>query len=229
MAARIDDVEKQVKAQVAPYEEEIPLNLSVVNDNTDYVAVTDILVDIVRKRKELDELRKSITRPIDDSKKRVMALFRPAETKLEQAEQMLKLAINGYLHKQNLERIQLEAQLRREHDEAAEAIKAEAALLAQDGNVDQAYEILATIPSVPVVLSDRPNTNVSTRSVWKGIAPQNKQQMVEFLSYIITNDMWNLITVNQPALDALARSTKGTTHIPGVVIHEEKIVVTRSV
>ncbi|MBB3257670.1 peptidoglycan hydrolase CwlO-like protein [Paraburkholderia bannensis] len=94
------------------------------------LAVKD-LTKIKGLQKDLDTKRKSITQPIDAAKKAVMDLFRAPTDYLEQAEALLKKAIQGYDREQ--ERLRLVEQARLE-----EAARHERARLAAEATAREA-------------------------------------------------------------------------------------------
>lgn len=107
------------------------------------------LRQIVTKRKELNEARLRITRPMDEAKAAVMDLFRPALERLEQAETFLKGKVDGFLALEEQRRKEEEArqaELRRQEQEriakeAAEArAKAEAEAAEKQRLADEALQ-----------------------------------------------------------------------------------------
>ena len=85
--------------------------LAVQIDSPEMLAIAgDELREVTVRRKKIEELRLSLTRPLDESKKRIMDLFRAPTERLEQAEQLLR---KGVLTYQQAEREKAE-QLRRE-------------------------------------------------------------------------------------------------------------------
>lgn len=96
-----------------------------------YAAAASDLREIVTKKKSLNDQRLSITRPLDEAKKRVMALFNAPIEFLDSAETILKRGITHYDNEQEQIRREEEAQRRREIEAeqrrlAEEAAKAEA-------------------------------------------------------------------------------------------------------
>ncbi|HWG67487.1 MAG TPA: hypothetical protein VN662_08755 [Rhodanobacteraceae bacterium] len=77
----------------------------------------DELRRLVQRKKEIEELRLSLTRPIDEAKKRIMDLFRLPTDRLAEAEGMLRRSIVIY---QSAEREKAE-KTRREAEAAARA------------------------------------------------------------------------------------------------------------
>lgn len=86
-----------------------------VTTHDEYSAAGDELTRIKAAQKRLDETRKSLTRPLDESKKRIMDFFRAPAEKLAEAEKAIKSACIGYQQEQ--ERIRREEQ--RKAEEAA--------------------------------------------------------------------------------------------------------------
>lgn len=86
-----------------------------------YEIAGDELRGIVTRRKQIEELRLSITRPMDAAKARVMDLFREPTDRLGQAESLLRDEMSAY---QRAEREKAEA-LRREAEAKAAAERAE--------------------------------------------------------------------------------------------------------
>lgn len=142
------------------------------------------LVSIKTKQKELDEQRKGYTRPLDDKKKEIMALFKPAEDLLKDAETVLKSALGDWQEKERqrlaLERKAQQEELARQQREAAEAERKarEAAAqarregdeekaieLGQEANAQAAQiEVLQFAP--PVVAEPQKIAGVSGRQEW---------------------------------------------------------------
>lgn len=101
----------------------------VIDGPETYQVAADELRDIKARISRLDEQRKSITKPLDDAKKAVMALFNPVIDRLTEAEKSVKGAILTYQDEQ--ERKRKEEQARLEAAARAERERAEAAARAQ--------------------------------------------------------------------------------------------------
>lgn len=115
---------------------------------------------IVTRRKDIEALRLSLTRPLDESKKRIMAMFKLPQDRLGQAESLLRDEMTAYQRaereKAESERREAEARARAEREaaeraqrEAAEAerkaaAEAEAARKAGDAEAAKAAEEAAT-------------------------------------------------------------------------------------
>ncbi|RQS22434.1 hypothetical protein [Burkholderia sp. Bp8995] len=100
----------------------------------DCAEVRDLAVQDLTKikglQKDLDTKRKAITQPIDAAKKAVMDLFRAPTDYLEQAEALLKKAIQGYDREQ--ERLRIAEQARLEEGARQERARMEAEAAARE-------------------------------------------------------------------------------------------------
>ena len=72
------------------------LRLYEVTDDWEYVEAAEQLRAIKGMQADLLQLRLSLTRPLDESKKRIMTLFREPTERLEEAERLLKRALGTY-------------------------------------------------------------------------------------------------------------------------------------
>lgn len=95
---------------------------AVVVDSTEMLDIAgDELRDIVTRRKQIEDLRLTLTRPLDASKAAIMNMFRVPTDRLAEAERMLRDGITTYQH---AEREKAEA-ARREAEAEAAAERAE--------------------------------------------------------------------------------------------------------
>lgn len=215
-----------VQTALAPYHIPSTVQVPAIVDNEQYVQSADFLKTVIAKKKEVDELRKSILRPLDAAKKNLNALFDPVLSTYDAWERQLRQSLKYYNNLLEAQRRDEEARLRderlqeqRENEAAAQALEAE-------GKAVQAEYIRAKpLPPTPVVISDKPQARgVFTRKVYKA----EVTNMIDFLTYVVENDAWHLITVNQTALDALARSSRSKTTVPGVSFTEYDTIVARA-
>lgn len=97
-----------------------------------YEAAGSDLRAIVTKKKNLNEQRLSITRPLDEAKERIMAVFRDPIGFLEQAELILKRGMSLFDDEQARIRREEEARQRRVLEEEQRRLAAEAAKAEED-------------------------------------------------------------------------------------------------
>ena len=186
---------------------------------TDYQLAGMELKVIKGRMKELDDLRKSLTRPLDEAKKRIMALFTPAEDRLKKAENLIKRAMLGYQQEQERKRQEEEARLRKiaeDEQRRRDALAAKQAEKARArGNEERAQEILENVPIIPtpVVLKEQPKVKgIATREIWKFRVVNVSLLPREYM------------LPNGKMLLAFAQATKGTIPVPGVEFYSEEIV-----
>lgn len=97
----------------------------VVTSAVEYEFAGEELREIKGRQKRLEELRTSITKPINDSLRKINEFFAGPKARLEEAERAYKRGMVEY--DQKLERERREAQRKAEEEAAAERRKAEAA------------------------------------------------------------------------------------------------------
>lgn len=178
-----------------------------------YSTAGEELTRIKSAQKRLEALRKSMTQPLDATKKAIMDFFRGPETKLAQAESGIKRAMIGYSDEQD--RLRREEQ--RRADEAArkerERIEAQAARAAASGKTEKAELLQERASSVvaPVIQREAPKvTGVNMRDVWK-FAIENEA--------IIPRQF---LAVDDAKIRKHVANMKGDTQIPGVRVYCEK-------
>ena len=186
---------------------------------TDYQLAGEELKAIKGRMKELDDLRKTMTRPLDEAKKHIIAMFFPVEDGLKKAESLIKRAMLGYQQEQERKRQEEEARLRKiaeDEQRRRDALASKQAEKARArGEEDRAQEILDNVPVIPtpVVLKEQPKVKgISTRKVWKFRIIDAKQLPREYM------------LPNEKMLLAFARATKGTIPVAGVEFYVEDIL-----
>ena len=172
--------------------------LAVQIDSPEMLAIaSDELREITGKRKQIEEMRLTLTRPLDESKKRIMDLFRAPTERLEQAEQLLRKGILTYQQAERAKvdeaRREAEAKLAAERAQAEQAAheaeraerEAQAAMrsAATEGERHAAAEAaaraasareqaqaqieLAEVAPMPVVAEAPKAAGIGTRQTWK--------------------------------------------------------------
>lgn len=185
-----------------------------ISTNVSYQLAADELKRIKGASKKLDEIRKTITAPMDAAKKAVMDFFRAPADQLSQAETKLKAAMVSY--QRELER--KEAEERRAAEEAARAererLEAAAARAADRGEYDKAADIetqVATISTAPVLRREAPKVaGVSFREAWKFEITDPNAIPREYL------------LIDESKIRRVVQAMKADTNIPGVRAYAEK-------
>jgi hypothetical protein len=200
-------------------------------DQPSYENAAGILRSVKAMAKEAEDERKKITRPLDEAKDAVMALFNPIKTRLENAESVLKNAILTYSQEQERkrrieeERLAKEAKEREEKEKARLLKQSEKAL--ESGNLDKAVDLEQQaqehhVPAPTIASPVQKVAGLSYKTVWKARIIDYKKIPIEML---FTNDAQK--EAHQSYFNALSEKTKGSLPIPGVEFYYEKNVASR--
>lgn len=186
-------------------------------------AAAVMLQELKGRAKDLDTLRRSMTRPLDDAKRRIMDLFRPIEQEMAEVEQHLKGTMLDW-RRQEERRL---AELQRAADEERQRLAAEAAKAAEEGRVADAIVAAAdslAVPNVPKAVANARGTSVTPTY---RAEVESLQDLV--LAVAAGEAPLNLLTANQSALNALARATKQEgVVVPGVRFLREDTMSARA-
>lgn len=195
-----------------------------ITDAESYRRAAENVAHIKGYQHELDQHRRALTRPLDESKAGIMALFKPFATRLEEAESTIKKGMADWHAAEQRARAE-DARIAREEAAAEQsrlAAEAKAAEAAGDIGtaIDRTFEAeLASIPA-PVEAPTQV-AGISHRVVWhaevgdlhalvKAAATDTR-----LLPYLLPN---------MPALNQLARGTGGGFNVPGVLAVSENVV-----
>lgn len=177
-----------------------------------YDGATSLLKDVKGKIKELEGMRLAITRPLDESKKRTMDLFRVPIEKLESAESKLKSGILTYSRRIEEERRLAEAKAiaeRRKLEEAA--LKA-----AEQGKAALAVKKMVAAEAVKIEAPEFVKAaGTSMRKIWRYKIIDETKIPREFLM------------VNDSKLGAYARAEKENAKVDGCEFFSEDILASR--
>lgn len=190
----------------------------------DCAAATAEMNACAKRLKELDALRKSITKPMDEAKKAVMALFNPVTEKYTQAVAIYKAGIADYQR-----RIEAEAMAARLAAEATAAQQRQALEIAAQQSTDACerealQEAAASIIAAPVAVAAK----VEGATVRKKLKAE-VVDLAAFLRYAADHpELHGCISVKAGALDRYVAATGGAVEIAGVKVHEETTIACRS-
>lgn len=167
--------------------------------------------------KELEEIRKGQTRPLDEAKKKIMAFFHEPLQKLSGAKSRLNTAMVAWSEEQ--ERIR-RAEEKRLQDEARKRAEEEAQKAAEEakdaGDKEEAERILkepVKVEQVKLAPTIQTSKTSHIRETWSA-----EVVSLLYLVQAVANRSVPIGTVcaNMPALNALARDEKQDMRIPGV-------------
>lgn len=190
---------------------------------------------IKQKKKQIDEVRKSLTRPLDAAKKRIMDFFRPAENKLAEAENSIEKTILEYRAE---ERRKAEEEQRKAAEEAKKRQEEELARIQKEQeeaemlgdsetveNLEMQKTVAATTAEVATVVAPEPKlSGVSEVKRWKAVVT-DKMALIRYIAQ--TGQFENVVEFSNKELNALATATKGTIQVPGIEFKAERSLAAR--
>jgi len=203
-----------------------------ITNSEEYQGSAENLRKIKSKAKELDGLRKSLTKPIDESKKRIMELFKEPFEYLTRAESHVKKAMIGWQADQEKVRQAEQARLAEIQRKEAEKLQQQAAKeaarvgsLKTDAAKANAAAKAEALKAKAEVVSNMTTTveskiqevsGISTRKMWKfEITDVNKIPR----EYMIPDEKY---------IGQIVRASAGKKEIPGIRVYSENMILSRA-
>lgn len=196
----------------------------VISNNEQYQGAASYLKKIKGKSSELDTLRKSLTAPLDLSKRKIMELFKFPIEMLQKAEHLIKAGMIEYTEKQERIRREQEEKLRKaaeaEETRKRKALEERARKAEEQGKLEKAEELREKAEEVKVeapILADRVETpkGVSYREQW------------DFRIIDVNIIPREYLVPNETMLRKFAIATKGQVPVAGIEFYSEKVVSSR--
>jgi len=181
----------------------------------EYTAGAEALKSIKGQLARITEERLKLTRPLDESKKRIMAFFRQFTDRMEESERQVKFGLLEYKREQD--RLAREQQrLERERAEKREAKLREDAEAARKKERGARADILderadATV-AAPVVSEAPKVKGISTRKIWR----------FEIIDVAQIPDKYKII--DEKKIGGVVRALKADADIPGVRVYAEEVM-----
>lgn len=217
--AELDETTKLIRAEAAHF---------VITNADDYNDVASTLKEIKIKQRDLDNLRHSITRPIDEAKARIMGMFRPASTRLAEAEAEAKKAMLDFKRSEENRRREEEARVRAEADAERQRLQDEALAQRDEGHDDTAAMLEDEAASLPVpIVSAAPLAvpGISTRVSWRA----EVDDFPALVKAVVAGAQpMTLLLPNMVILNAQAKALKAQLTIPGVRPVSEEGIAART-
>lgn len=200
-------------------------NAFVCSTQDDYTLAAGELQRIKSRREALDAARKSITRPIDEAKERVMGLFKPVIALLDEAERIYKRTMLAYVDEQERKRREEQARLDEIARKEREALEAKARKAAEKGKDERADALAQQAASTVAAVSGvaKPAAKgISTKTTWKC----SEEIDVVALCRAIADGKVATIAVepNMKFLNQQARSLEELFNIPGCKAVPERTI-----
>lgn len=190
----------------------------VVDSNESFDAAAAELKIIKTKTKDLDSTRKGITKPMDESKSRIMDLFRTPIEYLEKAEAALKLTMTTYQEKQEKERKAEEARLQEIARKKEDKLRDRAQIAADSGKEEKAQmlEEQADSVPVPVVHYTSPTAKgISSRKTYYAEVTDSDALLKAVMDGTVPR---TALTINMKFLNGQAKALKKELNYPGVKV-----------
>lgn len=188
----------------------------------------DLLRRIKGQAGTLDAARKKITGPMDEAKKEIMDLFRPAVKRLKDAEGVIKDAILAYTRVEERKRIAAQAKLDEDARRERVQLEEQAAKHRETGREGRAetLERRAEAVEAPTVApADLPKGGVHLRQTWKAEVKDLKA-LARAVADGTAPEVY--LMANMVELNRMAREMKGDLQIPGVEAVAEEGVAARA-
>jgi hypothetical protein len=196
-----------------------------------YAGAGDDLLVIKSKIKELTELRLSLTRPIDESKKRIMDFFKKPIDFLENARVAIDKAAKNWWNEQErlrqaeeqrladiqrkeAERLEKEAAAAEEKAIKFKTAKAKEAAQAKADELRSKAEVVSVI--TPIV-----------ESKVEGVAGMTMKDNWRFRIVDVEKIPREYMTPDEKLIGSIGRATRGQKKIEGVEFYNEKTIVSR--
>lgn len=209
----------------------------VVNTAETAAIATDELRSIVARKKQLEEQRVGITKPINEALRNVNTLFKGPTDLLEAAERMLKSKLLTFQQAEERKRIEAQAAAEAAARKEAERLEREATKLEAKGKVEQAAakrEVAATIP-MPVVAPVEKPTGFTARRNWKARTKGDnwKRELIAHIAGVPVEklarpDLDFLFDLNEQKAHAIAKQCeKADLGIPGLEGFNDQVAAIR--
>ncbi len=194
--------------------------LLVIKNTDDYCFASEELKNIKKSAKQLDEQRKSLTKPLDESKKKIMAMFKAPTEYLEKAEAIIKKTMVTYQQEEERLRREEEEMLKNEAEAKAEAER-QRLLKKADDNFEDEDKVKEIIKDIDEVKVERVRVDTTFDKDMKKLTGST---MIDKWCFKIINEKEvprEYLMVDEKKIGAVARATKGTVTIPGVEIFND--------
>lgn len=220
-------ITKEVQENVTASEEMfLSSKTFAIKTQDDHKNAAVCLRDIKKKHKDLEGQRKEMTRPLDESKKKVMDFFRGPLGWLKDAEATIKREIIRYQTEQERIRMEHEKKIQEEArakaKKEAEKLKKKAEKEEQKGNMEKADELREQAEDVPVVVPTVP------KQVEKQQGISAMQEVWKFRVVDIGILPQEYLMPNEKAIGQVVKALKDKALIPGVEVYSEKSISVRT-
>lgn len=198
----------------------------ITNDETFGLAAEE-LRDIKAKKDALTEQRLTITRPMDDAKKAVMALFATPVDLLTTAEGIFKTKMLAYSQEQERKAAEARLKAEQEAEAARQKLAEEAAELQAQGRAGEALvkeTVAQMVVAAPVAMAAPVAKGISTKST----TDFEVEDLLKLVKHIAEHpDLIGLVAVDSVKLRAYVRGLGSNCNLPGVRVFSKQTIAAR--
>lgn len=193
----------------------------------EYQQAADLLTEIKKRGKALEEKRKAITSPLDAAKKATMDMFRPAVDAINEFEKAVKLKMGGFVREQDRLRQVAAAQAAEKARAEQEKLMSQADKLREKGKEDLAAakeQQAATTVAVAPLIEAPAATGAHARRIWKARLT-DKMALIQAVADGRASP--ELLDYNESVGNGLAKALKSGLNVPGLDAYEDISIAAR--
>lgn len=193
----------------------------VINDIHSFKRAAIMLQDIKQQKKEYDNLRKQLKKPIIEAGKNIEELFRKPIHFLHKAEEAYKINMLKY---EKDERLKIEAEKKKKAKTESQLLE-EAEIASAKGNIERFDNLMSDVTELNTNVVEMPKAEgISFKDNWKA----EVIDINELIRAVVAGKAPpTLLKINETALSQVAKATKGTMQYPGIRFYNDKIVASR--
>jgi len=199
-----------------------------ITSDIQYGASAELLQTIKAQQKQMESLRKSVTRPLDEAKTRVLGLFKPATDRLSKAELTIKNAMLTFSRDRERQRQEAQEKLRQREEAERERLRKQAEAAREKGKETRAETLEQRAENVPTLEVTAPAPaapGITTRVTWRA----EVTDLAALVKAVADGSQATaLLAPNMTLLNNLARAMKGDLDIPGVQAVSEEGIAARA-
>jgi len=186
-----------------------------ISSDADFQGAAVTLREIKSRWRDLEDERKRILKPLDDSRARIMELFRLPQDYLTRAERVLKDKIGAWTEAQERRRREAEAQAAEIARKEAERLQKKADRALAAGHIEQAAALEGAADNVVAAEVPPPPKayGTYTRETWSAVV-EDELALIQAVAAGTVPAV--AIQVNMAYLNQRARADKDELRIPGV-------------
>jgi len=217
------------------------INIEAIETPEQFQQAGELRREVKSAQKAINDAKRKIVDPLNEALRQVRTFFRPFEERCKTTLNAIDREMRDYERREQAKRLEEEQKLQALADKENEKLRKRAEKRAEkaraSGDEDKAAEILHSVPELsrPTIVSKEvPKVQgMKRRSNWKARVANPKRQrelLQEAISQfnadrapgtkVMPAQFWS---IDEKALGAHARTTKGEVPIPGVNFYDETV------